>query len=58
MAMTAYWLADRPQRFAAPWPVEKTARMLREKGEYDILKALGLWSFGSLGQEISQPPNN
>jgi len=32
--------------------------MLGEKGEYDILKALGLWSFGSLGQEISQPPNN
>jgi carboxypeptidase Q len=58
MAMTAYWLADRPQRFATPWSAEKTAKMLREKGEYEMLKAFGLWSFRDLGQEISQPPSN
>jgi carboxypeptidase Q len=51
MAMTAYWLADRPERFATPWPAEKTARMLREKGDYDMLKAFNLWTFGDLGIE-------
>ena len=51
MAMTAYWLADRPERFATPWPAEKTAKMLREKGDYDMLKAFNLWTFGELGTE-------
>jgi carboxypeptidase Q len=49
MAMTAYWLADRPERFATPWPAEKTAKMLREKGDFDMLKAFNLWTFGDLG---------
>ncbi|GAC1620216.1 MAG: M28 family metallopeptidase [Candidatus Acidiferrum sp.] len=49
MALTAYWIADRPERFAAPWPAEKTAKMLREKGEYDFLKATNLWPFGEMG---------
>jgi len=53
MAMTAFWIADRPERLASPWPAEKTARMLREKGEYDTLKAFGLWPFGDLGAEPS-----
>jgi hypothetical protein len=57
MAMTAYWLADRPQRFAAPWPAEKTAKMLRDQGDYDMLKAFGLWSFGDLGQENKPGPS-
>jgi hypothetical protein len=26
MAMTAFWIADRPERFAKPWPANKTAR--------------------------------
>ncbi len=51
MAMTAFWLADRPERFATPWPAERTARMLREKGDYDMLKAFNLWPFGDLGGE-------
>jgi carboxypeptidase Q len=51
MAMTAFWLADRPERFATPWPAEKTAKMLREKGDYDMLKAFNLWTFGDLGTE-------
>jgi carboxypeptidase Q len=50
MALTAYWLADRPDRFAAPWPAEKTARMLRETGQFEKLNAFGLWTFGNLGQ--------
>ncbi len=49
MAMAAYWLADRPERFATPWPAEKTAKMLREKGDYDMLNAFHLWTFGDLG---------
>jgi hypothetical protein len=50
MALTAYWIADRPQRFASPWPAEKTARMLRETGQFEKLNAFGLWTFGNLGQ--------
>ena len=51
MALAAFWIADRPERLASPWPAEKTARMLRKKGEYDTLKAFGLWPFGELGAE-------
>ena len=51
MAMTVFWLADRPDRFAAPWPPEKTARMLRDQGAYERLKAIGSWPFGELGAE-------
>jgi len=51
MALAAFWIADRPERLASPWPAEKTAKMLRQKGEYDTLKAFGLWPFGELGAE-------
>jgi carboxypeptidase Q len=57
MAMTAYWLADRPERFATPWPAEKSAKMLREKGQYDMLKSFHLWPFGELGAEVRPPAN-
>jgi hypothetical protein len=50
MALTAFWIADRPERFASPWPAERTARMLRETGQFEKLNAFGLWSFGNLGQ--------
>ena len=49
MALTAFWIADRPDRFATPWPAERTAKMLREQGQYDILKAFHLWPYGDLG---------
>ena len=49
MALTAYWIADRPERLASPWPPEKTAKMLVDKKEDKILKAFGLWPFGDLG---------
>ena len=51
MAMTAFWIADRPERFATPWPAERTAKMLREQGQYEMLKAFHLWPFGDLGEE-------
>jgi len=57
MALTAYWLADRPERFASPWPPERTAKMLRQKGDYDMLKAFHLWIFGDLGGADSSQSN-
>jgi carboxypeptidase Q len=49
MALTSFWIADRPDRLASPWPKEKTARMLTEKHEDVVLKLFGLWPFGTLG---------
>ena len=49
MALTAFWIADRPDRFATPWPAERTATMLRAQGQYDFLKAFNLWPYGDLG---------
>jgi Zn-dependent M28 family amino/carboxypeptidase len=57
MALTAFWLADRPERFATPWPADRSARMLREKGEYDMLRAFHLWPFGDLGLGTSPSHN-
>ena len=51
MALAAFWIADRPERFAAPWPAERTAKMLREQHEYEELKAFNLWPFGELGKD-------
>jgi carboxypeptidase Q len=49
MALAAFWIADRPERLASPWPQEKTAQMLVDKHEDGILKAFNLWPFGNLG---------
>ena len=57
MALTAFWIADRPERFATPWTPEQTAKMLRQKGDYDMLKSFDLWTFGDLGQEPGPAPN-
>jgi carboxypeptidase Q len=51
MALTAFWIADRPERFASPWPAERIARMLRAQHEYEELKAFNLWPYGDLGAE-------
>ena len=51
MALAAYWIADRPERLATPWSAEKTAKMLRDQGEYEELKAFNLWPYGDLGAE-------
>jgi carboxypeptidase Q len=51
MALAAFWIADRPDRFAAPWPAERTAKMLRDQHEYEELKAFNLWPFGDLGKD-------
>jgi hypothetical protein len=49
--LTSFWIADRPERLASPWPPEKSARMLEDKKQDTFLKALGLWPFGNLGGE-------
>ncbi len=49
MALTAFWIADRPDRFAIPWSRERTAKMLRDQGQYGFLKAFNLWPYGDLG---------
>jgi hypothetical protein len=51
MALAAYWIADRPDRFATPWSAEQTAKMLRQQHEYEELKAFGLWKYGDLGAD-------
>jgi len=51
VALTAFWIADRPERLATPWPPEQTAKMLVEKKQDEFLKAFGLWPFGELGKE-------
>jgi carboxypeptidase Q len=49
MALAAFWIADRPERLASPWPAEKTAQMLVDKHEDGLLKAFNIWPFGNLG---------
>src|SRR5258708_8597656 len=55
MALTAFWIADRPERLASPWPSERTARMLRSQGQYEELKALNIGPFGDLGANEKRP---
>jgi carboxypeptidase Q len=55
MGLTAFWIADRPERLASPWPPEKTAKMLVEKHNDVFLKAFGLWPFGDLGKPAEKP---
>lgn len=57
LALTSFWLADRPDRFAAPWPAERTARMLREKGDFEMLNAFHIWPFGDLGATETKTVN-
>src|SRR5579871_83575 len=46
MALTAFWIADRPERLASPWTPQQTAAMLVKKHEDQILKTFGIWPFG------------
>jgi carboxypeptidase Q len=56
MALAAFWIADRPERLASPWPQEKTAKMLIDQHQDGILKAFGLWPFGNLGTAEPEKP--
>ena len=56
MALTSFWIADRPQRLASPWTDAQIARMLVKKHEDEELRAIGLWTFGDLGKEEEKKP--
>jgi hypothetical protein len=56
MALAAFWIADRPERLASPWPAERTAKMLIEKHQDQFLKAYGIWPFGDLGSQPAAEP--
>jgi len=58
MALAAYWIADRPERFATPWPAEKTAKMLTAQHEDAMLKAFGLWPKAFADIEKKDAPSN
>ncbi|HKF40751.1 MAG TPA: M20/M25/M40 family metallo-hydrolase [Candidatus Acidoferrum sp.] len=50
-ALVAFWIADRPERLASPWPPEKTAQMLVATHDDVFLKLFNLWPFGNLGEQ-------
>jgi len=54
MALTAFWIADRPDRLASPWSPQQTAAMLTKKHEDTILKMFGMWPFGDLGGSAAE----
>ena len=57
MALTAYWIADRPERLASPWPVEKIVKMLKSQHQDEMLKAFGMWSkeFAEAEKKVEAP---
>ena len=58
MALAAYWIADRPERFATPWPAERVVKMLVAQHEDDMLKAFGLWPKEFADIEKREAPSN
>ncbi|MGH9728229.1 MAG: hypothetical protein ACRD4V_06515, partial [Candidatus Acidiferrales bacterium] len=48
-ALVAFWIADRPERLASPWPPETSSEMLTRNHDDVFLKLFGLWPFGNLG---------
>ena len=53
MALIGFWIADRQDRLAIAWPLEKTACMLIEKHDDTKLKLFGVWPFGNLGEKAA-----
>src|SRR6202045_392092 len=58
ISLAAYWIADRPERVAAPWPAEKTVRMLVGQHQDTMLKAFGLWPKAYADIEKRDAPSN
>lgn len=52
--LVAFWIADRPERLASQWPPEKSAQMLIEHHDDEMLKLFGLWPFGNMGEKPQQ----
>ncbi len=49
MALTAFWIADRPERLASPWPADRIAKTFVAQHQDGMLKAFKLWPFGDAG---------
>ena len=58
MALAAYWIADRPERFATPWSPERTVKMLVGQHQDGMLKAFGLWPKAFAEIEKKDAPSN
>jgi carboxypeptidase Q len=58
MALAAFWIADRPERFAVPLSRPDTAKMLRDHHEEEELKAFHLWPFADLDNKDQATPQN
>jgi len=58
MALAAYWIADRPERFASPWSAERTVKMLVAQHQDELLKAFGLWPKAFADIEKRDAPSN
>jgi carboxypeptidase Q len=56
MALAAFWIADRPERFASPLSRQDTERMLRAHHQEEELRAFHLWPFGPDAKD--EPPPN
>lgn len=50
-ALVAFWIADRPERLAAPWPAGKSEQMLIQKHDDADVKAMNMWPFGDDGSQ-------
>ena len=48
MALTAFWIADQPERLDMTWSRQQTAQMLTNKKLDTGLRQLGLWGFDDL----------
>jgi carboxypeptidase Q len=53
--LTAFWIADRPERLASPAPREDTAKALTDKHQDGFLRAFGLWPFADLDSKGNAP---
>jgi carboxypeptidase Q len=58
MALAAYWIADRPERFATPRSPERTVKMLVGQHLDGMLKAFGLWPKAFADIEKKETPSN
>jgi hypothetical protein len=56
MALTSFWIADRPERLAAPRDGETTRQMLIKQHMDAELKAEGLWDL--IGDGPGQRPRD
>jgi hypothetical protein len=45
IAIAGFWIADRPNRIGATWPLEEIPRRLTELKQKTMLETLGLWPF-------------